>query len=640
MSRFFSYIFGVLLAFQATAQPFKDSTVVAPSMTFLPDWTFKGSELSGFGKILGDVSWSANGGVLQAQSAAGGSMLGWLVSNQSYQDIGFRALFKCEGTAETGLLFRLEKQAVGYSGVYLSLTTGDVALYDVTLDDEGRIQQRQPLRRAGGIWHRMSPPPVEDERVAGNFQRPAQPDVFRPMEPPIMDYQQGVWNQVEVFFDLNTIRAFVNDGREIGGASDGHLEGYGPVAIYAAGEGSVMFKEVGIKDIAMRLTPKEETSPHFTAQRISDMYYSWGADAADFNRDGHMDVISGPNIFYGPDFTAHREIFPGVAVSPSKEFTSVNVQYTYDFNGDGWEDVLVSPSRAVLYLNPGDESRRWSEHVVLQNVQTEITDFKDIDGDGKPELIYGSNGSLRYAKPDADDPTKPWKEYQISQEGYVLAHGIGTGDINGDGRLDIINPYGWWEQPEDLSSGELWAYHPVAFGRYRNRGSNVGGALMAVYDVNGDGLNDVVTGLNVHGFGFAWFEQQRDTQGEISFVQHMISDDYAQGGAGDVVFSQAHGATFTDVDGDGVPDFIVGKRYFTHLDNYYDPDPYSPPVLYVYRTVRNPNAPGGAEFIPELIHNRSGAGSELDAIDLNNDGRPDIITATNRGTYIFWNEYK
>ena len=89
-----------------------------------------------------------------------------------------------------------------------------------------------------------------------------------------------------------------------------------------------------------------------------------------------------------------------------------------------------------------------------------------------------------------------------------------------------------------------------------------------------------------------------------------------------------------------MPDFIVGKRYFTHLDNYYDPDPYSPPVLYVYRTVRNPNAPGGAEFIPELIHNRSGAGSELDAIDLNNDGRLDIITATNRGTYIFWNEHK
>lgn len=638
--KYYSYILGMLFAFQTIAQPAQDSAVVAPSMTFLPDWTFKGNELADDWGMLGNVSWNALGGVIQGQSPSGGAMLGWLVSNRSYQDIGFRALFKCEGTAETGLLFRLEQQPAGYSGVYLSLTTGDVGLYAVTLDAAGKLQHREPLRRAGGIWYRLAPSPENDKRAAGNFQRPTPPDVPRPISPPNMDYQQGVWNQIEVFFDLNTVRAFLNDGREIGGASDEHLDGYGPVAIYAAGEGSIMFKDIGVKDIAMRFTPDEETSPNFKAQQISDMYYSWGADAADFNRDGHLDVISGPNIFYGPDFTTHREIFPAVAISPSTDFTAVNVQYTYDFNDDGWPDVLVSPSQAVLYLNPGDESRRWTRHVVLQNVQTEITDFKDIDGDGKPELIYGAAGSLRYAKPNDEDPTLPWKEYPISAEGYMLAHGIGTGDINGDGKLDIVNPYGWWEQPAVIDSGKLWTYHPVAFGRYAHRGSNVGGALMAVYDVNGDGLNDVVTGLNVHGFGFAWFEQQRDNSGNISFVRHMISDDYSYRGAGDVTFSQAHGATFADVDGDGVPDFIVGKRYFTHLDNYYDPDPYSPPVLYWYRTHRNPAAPGGAEFVPELIHNRSGAGSEVDAIDLDKDGRVDIITTTNRGTYIFWNQHK
>ncbi|SEK93112.1 FG-GAP-like repeat-containing protein [Parapedobacter koreensis] len=636
--KYYSYLFAVLFAFQATAQPAQDSAVVAPSMTFLPDWTFKGNELAEW-KALGNTAWHATDGELRAQSSSGKPMRGWLVSNQSYQDIGFRALFKCEGTAETGLLFRLEQQSSGYRGIYLSLKIGDVGLYAVTLDADGNLQQQEPLRRAGGIWYRLAPPPEEDSRAVGNFQRPNPPDVYRPISPPNTDYQQGVWNQIEVFFDLNTIRAFLNDGREIGGAADAYLEGYGPVALYAAGEGSVQFKDVGIKDIALRFTPDEETSAHFKSQRISDMYYSWGADAADFNRDGHLDVISGPNIFYGPDFTTHREIFPAIAVSPSKEFTAVNVQYTYDFNGDGWPDVLVSPSRAVLYLNPGNASRRWAEHVVIKEVQTEITDFKDIDGDGKPELIYGANGSLRYAKPDGDDPTRPWKEYRVSEDGYVLAHGIGTGDINGDGKLDILGPYGWWEQPATLE-GQLWNYHPVAFGRYGHRGSNVGGAIMAVYDVNGDGLNDVVTSLNVHGFGFAWFEQQRDGRDSISFVRHMISDDYSRDGAGGVTFSQAHGATFADVDGDGVLDFIVGKRYFTHLDNYYDPDPYGPPVLYWYRTVRNPDAPGGAEFVPELIHNRSGAGSEVDAIDLNGDGRVDIITATNRGTFIFWNQYE
>jgi hypothetical protein len=63
------------------------------------------------------------------------------------------------------------------------------------------------------------------------------------------------------------------------------------------------------------------------------------------------------------------------------------------------------------------------------------------------------------------------------------------------------------------------------------------------------------------------------------------------------------------VDGDGIPDFIVGKRYWSHEESYTDPDPYGPPILYWYPTVRNKNAPGGAEFVPELIHNRSG-GSE------------------------------
>lgn len=159
---------------------------------------------------------------------------------------------------------------------------------------------------------------------------------------------------------------------------------------------------------------------------------------------------------------------------------------------------------------------------------------------------------------------------------------------------------------------------------------------MGVYDVNGDGLNDVVTVLNPHGWGLAWFEQKRDSQGKISFVKHMIMDDFSTRNAGGVTFSEPHGTTFADIDGDGIPDLIVGKRYWSHLDTYLDPNPNGPPVLYVYRTVRNPKAPGGAEFVPELIDNHSGAGSDLLATDLNKDGAVDIITATRFGTFIFW----
>jgi hypothetical protein len=60
-------------------------------------------------------------------------------------------------------------------------------------------------------------------------------------------------------------------------------------------------------------------------------------------------------------------------------------------------------------------------------------------------------------------------------------------------------------------------------------------------------------------------------------------------------------------------------------------------VIYWYRTSRNPKAPGGAEFVPELINNRSGVGSMVQLADLNKDGALDVMTATSRGGHIFWN---
>src|SRR6185295_9717760 len=115
-------------------------------------------------------------------------------------------------------------------------------------------------------------------------------------------------------------------------------------------------------------------------------------------------------------------------------------------------------------------------------------------------------------------------------------------------------------------------------------------------------------------------------------------EDFLTKNAGDVTFSEPHGATFADIDGDGIPDLLTGKRLYSHLESYLDPDPYGAAVLYAYRTVRNPKAEGGAEFVPELIHNRSGVGSHFIALDLNKDGAVDIVTSTTKGTFIFWNQ--
>jgi hypothetical protein len=292
-----------------------------------------------------------------------------------------------------------------------------------------------------------------------------------------------------------------------------------------------------------------------------------------------------------------------------------------------------------LYVNPKGELRRWDRYDVLPTISSEVAIFKDIDGDGKPDAVFVGGGAMCWASPDPADATKPWIVHQISDQGYGIPnaqHGIGAGDINGDGRVDIVSPAGWWEQPPKGTPDGPWPYHPLKFGRWPRAGGGVGGAEMGVYDVNGDGLNDIVTSLEAHGWGLAWYEQKRDKSGGISFVEHIITDDLSAKNPDNVAFTEAHAATFADIDGDGIPDFIVGKRLFSHLESYTDPDPLGPPVLYWFRTVRNPKAPGGAEFIPELIHNRSGVGSTVLAVDLNKDGVMDIVTSTTRGTLIFW----
>jgi hypothetical protein len=328
------------------------------------------------------------------------------------------------------------------------------------------------------------------------------------------------------------------------------------------------------------------------------------------------------------------------ALNVAKEYTPEAVNFAFDYTGDGYPDVLVTEGRSIaMYVNPGKEERRWDRYPVLPGAASEVDVFKDVDGDGVPDVVYIGDGTVNWATPQKGNPTAPWVVHAVSEPGYgVLAqHGIGAGDINGDGRMDIVSPYGWWEQPAKGTAPGPWAYHPVKFGRWPRAGASPGGAELGVYDVNGDGLNDVVTTLEAHGWGIAWYEQKKDkASGAITFVEHVIMDDFLAKNPGGVTFSEPHAAAFADIDGDGIPDLIVGKRLYAHNESYNDPDPYGDAVLYWFRTVRNPKAPGGAEFVPELIHNRSGVGSTITAADLNKDGAMDIVTSTNRGTFIFW----
>jgi FG-GAP-like repeat len=441
------------------------------------------------------------------------------------------------------------------------------------------------------------------------------------------------WHTVQIILDADAMSVSLDGRGAFSASTNDRMMGFGPIALYAGGAGEVRFKEVSYKDLNHKTEPKEIVSRNFQMQRISDFYYAWCAAVADINHDGVNDVIAGPFYFLGPDYTERRELTAARTYNPSNQFSQGMVNFAYDFTGDGWPDILMQDTRPIyLYVNPRGEARRWDRYNVVPQVTSEIVLLKDIDGDGKPEVLFGGDGAMEYAKPDPEHPTAPWIVHRISEKGFMSGHGMGVGDINGDGRMDVVTPRGWWEQPPKGSTQETWTYHAASFG--------VGGAEMGIYDVNGDGLNDVVTALNAHGWGLAWFEQKRDKEGAISFVRHAIMGDFSTKNAGDVTFSELHGAAFGDLDGDGIPDLITGKRVFSHLESYLDPDPYGAAVLYWYRTVRNPKAEGGAEFIPELIHNRSGVGSHLAVVDIDHDGALDVVTSTNRGTFIFWNKMR
>jgi hypothetical protein len=583
-------------------------------------------------KTLGGASWRNEDGQLVGK---GNDTGGWLIFDHSYQDLDLYTEFECEQKCDAGILVRAERQKDGsLAGSYISLSEAKPTASRVVTDSTGKITDRTALADGGGLY-RVAPEPTAHANTPRPPMRMTRPTDL-PLLPPDSERRTGDWNVLEVFVDANTARSFLNNGHEYGSMVQ---EGYGPIALYVGAGTTVRFRHSGIKDASLKTREVEKVSPRFRKQQLSDFYYSWGAAAADFNHDGAMDVVAGPYIYYGPNYLTSREIYLAQASNPTTEFaTEGTMQYAADFTGDGWPDVITvmfgGGPGVHLYVNPGNENRRWDKYTVVDHVQSEIAVLRDVDGDGKPELVYSGEGRVRYAKPDPSNPTGKWIIHTVSEDGYGAAHGIGVGDIDGDGRMDIVNAYGWWQQPASGAANGIWAYHPAAFAKY-TRGI-MGGSVMAVYDVNGDGYNDIVTSLDAHGYGLAWFEQKRDAQKKISFVEHMVMDDFSGKNAGGVTFTELHGSTFADVDGDGLMDFVVGKRYFSHLDTNIDPDPRGAPVLYWYKTVRDPKAAGGARLVPELIDNHSGAGSDVLAVDLNHDGAVDIVTSTRFGSFIFW----
>ena len=120
---------------------------------------------------------------------------------------------------------------------------------------------------------------------------------------------------------------------------------------------------------------------------------------------------------------------------------------------------------AYWYENPGGKDGPWKKHFALKNVGNESPMWADINGDGRPELIYNIDGYLGYATYDPARPDQAWVFHPITPKGDYqrYTHGIGWGDINGDGRIDLVESGCWWEQPANAKPDQTWIKHPYKF---------------------------------------------------------------------------------------------------------------------------------------------------------------------------------
>ncbi len=358
----------------------------------------------------------------------------------------------------------------------------------------------------------------------------------------------------------------------------------------------------------------------FRKTQLDAKFRSEGVAVGDFNRDGKQDIAAGFVWYEAPAWKMHTILDQAPEYDP-QGYSNAFCTFAEDVNGDGWTDIMVVdfPGTPTWWFeNPQNQAGPWKRHTVTPVTNNESPDFLDLDGDGRRELLLafapdpkqpdGPDRQMGFAKP-VEDATQPWRLTAISQKGapgtQKYAHGLGAGDVNKDGRNDILCAGGWWEAP--ASSGDApWKFHPVDFGN---------GAHMYVYDFDGDGDNDVLNS-SPHAFGIWWHEQVAEGKWE----KHTIDDS----------FSQTHAVRFADINGDGLPDFVTGKRWWAHAKG--DPGGDQPAVIHWFELTRENGRP---KWISHQFDHDSGVGTQFELSDVNGDGLLDVAISNKKGVFYF-----
>jgi len=328
---------------------------------------------------------------------------------------------------------------------------------------------------------------------------------------------------------------------------------------------------------------------------------------ADINGDGRPDIVSGDHWFEAPKWTRHKFRELPFQNNYIDDFSDLPL----DVDSDGHIDLVTAHwfSRKVSWWkNPGKGKGVWKEGGVDTGMNTEFAFLVDMDGDGKAREIlpqYGGKAITAWYEFKGGR----WVRHQVAGQSH--GHGIGAGDVNGDGRIDILTPKGWLEAPAPGVEGN-WVHHPDwEFKEHLG--------FLYVHDVNGDGKTDIVSS-NAHDYGLFWLERTPN-----GWKKQVFED----------VWSQAHATALIDLNGDGRKDFISGKRFLAHD---HDPGARDPLGLYWYETVPGPQGKG-IYWARHIIDygSMAGGGMQIPIADIDGDGDLDFAVAGKGGLYLFEN---
>jgi hypothetical protein len=390
-------------------------------------------------------------------------------------------------------------------------------------------------------------------------------------------------------------------------------------------------KTVGLLGLALLgASPKEPATRDLVFSRKLLLVAPYeSATVGDLDHDGKVDIVYGTYWFAGPDFVprAYR------ANHAAKDYLRANSEHLYDVDKDGWLDIIAggwAEDGIYWYRNPGngpaERGKPWEKNLPWEarllartRGRMEMFALHDYDGDGVPELhgaCYRKEEPLevwRFTK--RADGTPALEPFVLGAEGG--GHGFAWGDVNGDGREDVLTEIGWYERPQGDPFARPWRFHPESALPHPS-------CPFVVKDLNGDGRLDIIFGRG-HDFGLYWWEQEAPkADGTTVWKPHVIDESW----------SQAHALALADLDGDGQDELIAGKCIWAHDGG--DPGAADPPAVYYYSWNR-----ADARFTRHTIAapgENVALGRQYAVADLNGDGRLDLTAPSELGLWVFLNQ--